>query len=121
MNTNRLSCRLCSCLLFNYKTLDNKYKCNCKHNDVWHKQRYDFIDSSIALRYKIKTGCKKIIGSVFSNYNINLVCNRCLEPIQKCVVLNCKHHFCFRCSKEIVVVCPICIKYLTNKVKIIAI
>ena len=121
MNNNRLGCRLCNCLLFNYKSLDKKYKCNCKHNDVWHKQRYNFIDSNIALRYKILTGYKKIIGPIFSNYNINLFCNNCSVPIQICTVLNCKHHFCLECSKKIVVVCPICIKYITNKVKITAI
>ena len=121
MYSKRLGCRLCSCSNFNYKKSSNKYKCICKHGDVWHRNKYSFFYSKVSFDFKLKNSCKKIVRSVFSNYNIDAVCNLCNTRIKKCVVLNCKHVFCNICSIHIIVVCPICIKYITDKAKIVVI
>lgn len=121
MYTNLLGCRLCSCSNFNYKTPNTKYKCVCKHGDVWHRHKYSCFNSKMAFNYKLKTRCKKLLRTVFSNYNVDEVCKRCNIRINKGVVLNCKHLFCKRCASRIIVVCPICIKYVTDKAKIVAI
>lgn len=121
MYSKRLGCRLCCCSNFNYTKSDKKSICVCKHGDVWHRTKYSFFYSKISLDHKLKNSCKKILGSVFSNYNIDTSCHRCNAHIKEYVVLNCKHVFCKECSLHIVVVCPICIKYVTDKVKIVVI
>lgn len=123
MLSNRGECELCTCCKFQIYDTDIRYKCRCGHGDVWHKRlSAESKYNSISLNTKNKF--KKIIKPILQLFNrkktlsLTTECPICLDNIDTLVVLNCGHPFCYDCSKNINITCPICRTYITNKIKV---
>ena len=121
---NRGSCELCNCGKFTIYCRDIRYKCRCGHGDVWHHRVTNKPVSKVKPKDKIKNSLKKFVKPFIKIFNTSCdtttskECPICFNNIKTLVVLNCGHAFCFECSKSIVVTCPMCRKYITNKIKV---